>query len=158
MHYRQSWGNTIRKANKKQPDLKHMRTIDCLIGLDYKREIQAVVGRSKSTWFLGNNIQYTTMLDVILIIDCNYLSLICFYFASQWTGLATHPVYLLCPMYVYEICNIDINISCVVPFSSRLSHSSLFLYQFQCFTYDINIVDVFFTLLIRYLFDFQFLL
>ena len=126
----------------------------------FKRSNTSTIPFDSGPRFLRNNIQYTTIIGprCTLIIDCNYLSLICFYFASQWTGLATHPVYLLCPMYVYKICNIDINISCVVPFSSRLSHSSLFLYQFQCFTYDINIVDVFFTLLIRYLFDFQFLL
>ena len=67
-------------------------------------------------YFLQDNIQYTTMVNVILIIDCNYLFLFCFYFASQWTGWATQPVYLLCPMYVYVTCNIDINISCIVPF------------------------------------------
>ena len=88
--------------------------------------------------FLWNNIiQYTTMGNIILIIDCNYLFLFCFYFASQWTGWATQPVYLLCPMYVYIICNIDINVRCIVLSSSRLSHSSLFLYHFQCFTYGI---------------------
>ena len=70
-------------------------------------------------------LQYTTMGNAILIIDCNYLFLFCFYFASQWTGWATQPVYLLCPMYVYIICSIDINLSCVVPLLKIVSQFSV---------------------------------
>ena len=96
------------------------------------------------------------MVNVILIIDCNdcnCLFLFCFYFASQWTGWATQPVYLLCPMYVYIICNIDINLRCIVPFFSRVFYcvsvslstlhiSLLLMFSYKCSFVVLSVIDV----------------